>query len=54
VGAYVLTAEILITGSLADDDAAMDGYHIGTTGRVEARMAVGVAATGHKRRGAWQ
>jgi hypothetical protein len=29
VGDYVLTAELLITGSLADDDAAMDGYHIG-------------------------
>jgi hypothetical protein len=29
VGDYVLTAENLITGSLADDDVAMGGYHIG-------------------------
>jgi hypothetical protein len=29
VGDYVLTAENLITGSLADDDDAMGGYHIG-------------------------
>jgi len=29
VGHYVLTAENLITGSLADDDVAMGGYHIG-------------------------
>ena len=28
VGDYVLTAENLITGSLADDDVAMGGYHI--------------------------
>ncbi len=28
-GDYVLTAENLITGSLADDDDAMGGYHIG-------------------------
>lgn len=29
MGDYVLTAENLITGSLADDDVAMGGYHIG-------------------------
>ena len=29
VGGYVLTAENLITGSLAVDDVAMGGYHIG-------------------------
>jgi len=29
VGDYVLTAENLITGSLAVDDVAMGGYHIG-------------------------
>jgi len=29
VGDYVLTAENLITRSLADDDGAMGGYHIG-------------------------
>ena len=28
-GDYVLTAENLITGSLADDDVAVGGYHIG-------------------------
>jgi hypothetical protein len=26
---YILTAENLITGSLADDDVTMGGYHIG-------------------------
>jgi hypothetical protein len=35
VGDYVLTAENLITGSLADDDDAMGGYTSGSTGRVE-------------------
>jgi hypothetical protein len=29
VGDYFLTAESLVTGSLADDDIAMGGYHIG-------------------------
>ena len=29
MGDYVLTAENLITGSLADDDVAMGGPHIG-------------------------
>jgi hypothetical protein len=28
VGDYVLTAENLITGSLADDDVAMSGHHV--------------------------
>jgi hypothetical protein len=35
VGDYVLTAENLITGSLADDDVAMGGTTSGSTGRVE-------------------
>ncbi|WP_442875729.1 hypothetical protein [Actinoallomurus sp. NBC_01490] len=29
MGDQVLTAENLITGSLADDDVAIGGYHIG-------------------------
>ena len=31
MGDYVLTAENLITGSLADDDVAMGGYHTART-----------------------
>jgi hypothetical protein len=45
VGAYILTAEILITGSLADDDAAMDGYHIGIHRPSGSTSGGGIAAT---------
>jgi len=45
VSAYVLTAEVLITGSLADDDAAMDAYHIGIHRPSGSTGSSGIAAT---------
>ena len=35
---YALAAENLITGSLADDDVAMGGYHIGRGSPKEWRL----------------
>ena len=51
MGDYVLTAEILITGSLADDDAAMDGYHIGIHRPSGSTGGGGIAATRPQRGG---
>ena len=53
VGDYVLTAENLITGCLADDDVAMGGYHIGIH-RPSRSVAVGLRPPGHRRRVAWR
>jgi hypothetical protein len=45
VRAYVPTAEILITGSLADDDDAVDGYQIGIHRPSGSTGSSGIAAT---------
>lgn len=47
-GDYVLTAENFITGSLADDDVAVGGYHIGIH-RPSASTDSGGTAAGHLR-----
>jgi hypothetical protein len=45
VGAYILTAEILTTGSLADDDAGMGGYYSGIHRPSGSTSGGGIAAT---------
>jgi hypothetical protein len=54
VGDYVLTAENLITGSLADDDVAMGGYHDRDPPAEWKWVAVGLRPPGHRRRVAWR
>jgi hypothetical protein len=44
-GAYALTAQILITISLADDDTAMHGHHIGIHRPSGSTGSSGIAAT---------
>ena len=51
MGDYVLTAEILITGSLADDDTPMDGYHIGIHRPSASTGGSGIAATRPQEKG---
>jgi hypothetical protein len=53
VGDYVLTAENLITGSLADDDVAMGGYHRDPPAEWK-WVAVALRPPGHSRRVAWR
>jgi len=51
VGPYVLTVEILITGSLADDDAAGHGYQIGIHRPSGSTGSSWIAATRPQREG---